>query len=69
MGLSKGDTVTWNTPQGRTEGTVVEKRTSDFTHDGQQFRASEEEPAYLVESSSSGRRAAHKEDALTKKGS
>jgi hypothetical protein len=65
MGLSTGDTVSWNTPQGRTEGTVVEIRTSDFSHDGQQFRASEDDPAYLVESSSSGRRAAHKEDALT----
>ncbi len=69
MGLRKGDTVTWNTPQGRTEGTVVERRTKDFTHAGQQFRASEDEPAYIVESSSSGARAAHKEDALTRKGS
>lgn len=69
MGLRKGDTVTWNTPQGTTEGKVVERKTSDFTHDGQQFRASDDEPAYIVESSSSGARAAHKEDALTKKGS
>lgn len=67
MGLQQGDRVAWNTPQGETTGTVVERRTSDFQHDGQQFRASEDEPAYLVESEKSGARAAHREDALTKK--
>lgn len=65
--LSKGDSVTWNTSQGKTEGTVVEKKTKDFTFDGQHFTASPDEPAFIVESDKSGKRAAHKATALTKK--
>ena len=68
MAFSKGDHVTWNTPQGTTEGHVVEMRTSDFQFEGQKFTASQDEPAYVVESSSSQKQAAHKESALTKKG-
>lgn len=68
MSFSKGDQVTWNTPQGKTDGKVVEKRTSDFQFEGQKFTASQDEPAYIVESSSSHKRAAHKESALSKKG-
>ncbi|HYN28704.1 MAG TPA: DUF2945 domain-containing protein [Dermatophilaceae bacterium] len=65
MTLRKGAPVSWNTPQGETHGTVVERRTTDFTFEGRAFRASEDDPAYLVESEKSGRRAAHKESALT----
>jgi len=67
MGLSKGDKVAWNTPQGETTGTVVERRTSDFQFEGQQFRASTEDPAFIVESDKSGARAAHKESGLTRR--
>lgn len=67
MGLQKGDRVAWNTPQGETTGKVVERRTADFTFAGQQFRASEDEPAYVVESDKTGARAAHKESGLTKR--
>jgi hypothetical protein len=67
MGLQKGDHVAWNTPQGETTGTIVERRTSDFQLDGQQFRASEDEPAFIVESDKTGARAAHKEDGLSKR--
>jgi hypothetical protein len=66
MTFSKGDSVRWNTPQGETRGTVVEKKTKDFTFDGQKFTASSDEPAYVVESEKSGKQAAHKESALTK---
>lgn len=66
MGLRKGDRVTWNTPQGMTEGTIVERRTSDFEFKGQKFTASQDDPAFIVESSSSHKQAAHKESALTK---
>ena len=66
MAFSKGDTVRWNTPQGETRGTIVEKKTKDFSFDGQKFTASSDEPAYLVESEKSGKQAAHKESALTK---
>lgn len=64
MALRKGTRVSWNTSQGRTQGKVVEKRTSDFTFDGQHFTASDDEPAYVVESEKTGARAAHKDSAL-----
>lgn len=58
------DHVSWNTSQGRTRGKVVERRTSDFTFDGQHFTASADEPAFIVESDKTGARAAHKGSAL-----
>lgn len=68
MAYAKGDEVSWNTSQGRTHGTVVEKRTSDFRFEGQQFRPTDDDPYYLVESAKTGAQAAHKESALTKRG-
>lgn len=65
MALSKGDTVHWNTSQGRTTGKTVEKKTQEFTLDGQKFRASEAEPFWVVEWEKSGAKAAHKESSLT----
>ncbi|CAN7254852.1 DUF2945 domain-containing protein [Terrabacter sp. LjRoot27] len=64
MAISKGDTVHWNTSQGRTTGTAVEKRVSGFTFEGQTFNASEDEPYWIVESGKTGARAAHKESSL-----
>jgi hypothetical protein len=64
--LKKGDRVSWNTSQGRTHGTVVEKKTKDFQFAGQHFTASADEPAYIVESEKSGDKAAHKGSALSK---
>ncbi|GAA2161434.1 DUF2945 family protein [Humibacillus xanthopallidus] len=64
MAITKGDTVHWNTSQGRTTGTVVEKRVSEFTFEGQTFNASTDEPYWIVESSKTGARAAHKESTL-----
>jgi hypothetical protein len=66
--LGKGDRVSWNTSQGRTHGTVVEKRVRDFEFDGQRFTASADEPAYIVQSEKTDARAAHKGSALTKLG-
>lgn len=66
--LSTGDRVSWNTPQGRTQGTVVERRERDFTFAGQRFTASSDEPAFIVESEKSGDRAAHQRSALRKIG-
>ena len=65
MAFSKGNTVAWNTSQGETHGTVQEKRTSDFTFEGQQFRPTEDDPYYIVESDRTGAKAAHMESALT----
>lgn len=66
MAVEVGDRVSWDTPQGRTQGTVVERKTSDFQLAGQQFRASDDEPKLVVESEKSGKRAAHDPSALRK---
>ena len=64
--LQKGDRVSWNTPQGRTQGRVVERRTSDFTFFFKDSAATEKEPAYIVESEKSGKKAAHQRAGLRK---
>jgi hypothetical protein len=67
-GFHQGDRVSWNTPQGRTQGRIVERRTSDFEFAGQHFTASGDDPAFIVESDKSGDRAAHKGSALRRLG-
>jgi hypothetical protein len=64
MSIKIGDRVSWSTPQGRTQGVVREKKDKDFTFDGQKFTATSDEPAYIVESEKSGKKAAHKGSAL-----
>ena len=64
--FKQGDTVEWNTPQGKTRGTVKKKLTSQTQVGGQKVNASEADPRYLVESENSGKEAAHKPDALSK---
>lgn len=64
MSFSKGQAVSWGTPQGETHGTIVEKRDQQFTFEGQKFKASKDEPYYIVESDKSGSRAAHKKSTL-----
>jgi Hypervirulence associated proteins TUDOR domain len=64
--FKQGDRVEWNTPQGKTQGTVKEKLTSETEVGGQKVKASEDDPRYLVESEKSGKEAAHKPDALSK---
>ena len=64
--LSKGDRVSWDTSQGRTQGEVVEKKTKDFPHDGEKFTASDDDPAYIVKSEKTDATAAHKGSALRK---
>ena len=64
--FKQGDKVEWNTPQGKTRGTVKKKLTSQTNVGGQKIDASDDDPRYLVESEKSGKEAAHKPDALTK---
>jgi len=64
--LKKGDKVTWETSQGKTEGRVVKKQTSDTKIKSHTVRATKDDPQLIVESSKSGKRAAHKPDALKK---
>ncbi len=65
MAISKGDTVHWNTSQGKTEGKAVEKKTKDFTFKGQDFKPTDDDPYWIVESEKSGSQAAHKESSLS----
>jgi hypothetical protein len=64
--FSTGDRVSWATSQGRTRGTVMEKKTSDFEFAGQTFRASTDDPAFIVKSEKTDAEAAHKAGALRK---
>ena len=61
-----GDKVEWNTPQGKTQGKVVEKLTARTEVNGQSVAASDDDPRYVVESDKTGKRAAHKPDSLKK---
>ena len=63
--FKQGDTVEWNTSQGKTRGTVKRRLTSETEVGGQKVNASEDDPRYLVESEKSGNEAAHKPDTLT----
>jgi DUF2945 family protein len=64
MAISKGTKVSWNTSQGKTHGKAVEKKTKEFTFDGQKFKASDDDPYWIVESDKTGARAAHKASSL-----
>ncbi|PSL38558.1 Protein of unknown function (DUF2945) [Labedella gwakjiensis] len=65
MAISQGDKVSWKTSQGKTHGKTVRKRVSEFEFDGQTFKPTDDDPYWIVESSSSGKQAAHKESSLT----
>ncbi|MGJ9425644.1 DUF2945 domain-containing protein [Nesterenkonia halotolerans] len=67
MAFSKGDKVSWNTPQGKTHGTVKSRHTKDLEFADQTFRASTDDPVYLVESEKTGAEAVHHEKALSKR--
>lgn len=58
------DHVSWNTPQGVTQGKVVRIISSRTTVDGRTVDASESDLHYEVESEKSGKRAVHRGDAL-----
>ncbi len=65
--FKQGDKVSWNSSQGKIEGTVVRKVTIDTHIEGHQVRASEDEPQYEVKSDETGAHAIHKPDALSKR--
>ena len=53
--FKKGDKVSWNSSQGKVEGEVVRKVTSDTHIEGHQVRASKDEPQYEVKSDETAR--------------
>jgi hypothetical protein len=70
--IEKGDKVEWNTPQGRTEGEVVEKvteekRVGNQGQKGTKVKGSKDDPRFVVESARSGKQAAHRPSALKKR--
>jgi hypothetical protein len=64
--LKPGDRVQWNTPQGKTTGTVKKKLTAAKKIKGHVAKATREHPEYLVQSDKSGKQAAHKPGELHK---
>ena len=70
--FKKGDRVASDTPQGKTTGKVVEKLTSGKRvgnpgQKGTRVSASEDDPRYVVESDKTGKRAAHRPEALERR--
>ena len=64
--FKSGDRVRWNTSQGETKGKVVKKLTAIATIKGHKVKASPDNPEFLVESTKTGAKAAHKAKALKK---
>lgn len=64
--LRKGDKVEWDSSGGHSVGKVVKKVTSETHIKGHKVAATKDEPQYIVESDKSGKRAAHKPEALSK---
>jgi hypothetical protein len=64
--FNKGDKVSWETSQGRTDGTIQRKLTQPTDIKGHHVAASKGNPEYLVKSDKSGDLAAHKPEALKK---
>jgi hypothetical protein len=64
--LTNGDKIEWNTPQGKTTGTVVKKLAVENEIKGHHVAASKDTPEYLVESDQTGTQAAHHPAALKK---
>ena len=62
--MKVGDKVSWDTSQGRTHGRIVERKTKDFQLDGRKWKASEDDPKFVVESEKTGAKAAHEASAL-----
>lgn len=61
-----GDKVTWNTPQGETQGTVQRKVTGVGRVKGHVAHATPQEPQYEVSSDRTGAHAIHRPEALRK---
>ena len=61
-----GAKVTWDTPQGETQGTVEKVVTGTTKVAGHTAKATKEKPEVVVKSAKSGKKAVHKPDTLKK---
>lgn len=64
--LYVGDKVRWNTPNGETEGEIIDKISSNAQASSYHLNASENEPKFKVQSSKTGKTALHKASSLIK---
>lgn len=64
--FKQGDKVSWNSAQGKVEGTVEKKLTQPTEIKGHHVAASSDNPEYLVKSDKTGKEAAHKPESLEK---
>lgn len=64
-GLKKGDRVRWNSHGGEVGGEIVQVAHEDGHIEGFHYKASKDDPRYIVETEG-GKRAAHTADALKK---
>ena len=64
--LKPGDKVTWDTPQGKTHGTIVKAVKGTETAGGHEAKASASDPQYRVKSAKTGKEAIHHPEALKK---
>lgn len=62
-----GDKVEWDSSGGHSTGKVVRKITAPTKIKGHKVAASPGDPQYMVKSDKSGKLAAHKPEALSKK--
>ncbi|WP_144145532.1 DUF2945 domain-containing protein [Paraburkholderia sp. BCC1884] len=62
--LKLHDRVSWNTPQGPTQGKIVRVISTHTSVDGHTVAATTTDPHYEVESEKSGKHAVHRGDAL-----
>jgi hypothetical protein len=65
--LKRGDSVGWNTSQGKTRGKVVKRVTRTTRVKGHVAKATRDEPQYVVKSDKTGAKAAHKARGLTRR--
>ena len=61
-----GDKVEWDSSGGHSVGKVVKKVTSPTKIKGHKVAASKDNPEYIVQSDTSGAKAAHKPESLKK---
>ncbi|MEJ8852309.1 DUF2945 domain-containing protein [Variovorax rhizosphaerae] len=63
-----GDTVDWNTSQGKTTGVVTRKVTKTATVKGHTAKATKSKPEFEVKTLKSGKKAIHTAQALKRHG-
>jgi len=63
--FSSGDSVTWSSGNGQSEGTVEERITKPKIVEGQKVNASEDNPRYLVKNNNTSKTTGHRPEVLS----